>query len=152
MRKSSVVRWAGPEYEEEDGPWYLGKAKEEFHKRRTGQKPTAPPTGEEDPIQWARDCRNVEQDRDSDFGPEDYFEGALRGGIREEEHFDNLRETFLLIFLCLLISVLLYVRTRIVDRIRQDQNEGQQDEQRQADLGVFPPHGDPARDDWAIVR
>ncbi|KAG6920181.1 hypothetical protein DXG01_004950 [Tephrocybe rancida] len=140
------------EYEEEDGPWYLGKAKEEFHKRRNGEQPPAPPNGDEDPIQWARDRRNAEQERDSDFGPEDYFEGALRGGNREDEHFDDLRETFLLVFLCLLISVLLYVRTRIVDRIRRDQNENQQEQQRPADLGVFPPPGDPARNDWAIFR
>ncbi|KNZ74880.1 Sel-1 like protein [Termitomyces sp. J132] len=142
-----------PEYEEEDGPWYLGKAKEEFYKRRTGQQqPPVPPSGDEDPIQWARERRNAEQDRDSDFGPEDYFEGALRG-TREEGHFDDLRETFLLVFLCLLISVLLYVRTRIVDRMRRDQNEGQRDEQRRpADLGVFPPPGDPARNDWMIFR
>lgn len=37
-------------YEEEDGPWYLGKAKEEFHKRQNGQ--AAQRMGdEEDPIQ-----------------------------------------------------------------------------------------------------
>ncbi|KAG6855982.1 hypothetical protein H0H87_008662 [Tephrocybe sp. NHM501043] len=136
---------------EEDGPWYLGKAKEEFHKRRNRQPPPALPAGEEDPIQWARDRRNAEQERDSDFGPEDYFEGALRGGIREEEHFDDLRETFLLVFLCLVISILLYVRTRIVDRMRREQNENQE-QQRPADLGVFPPPGDPARQDWAILR
>ncbi|KAG6902369.1 hypothetical protein C0995_000931 [Termitomyces sp. Mi166 len=140
------------EYEEEDGPWYLGKAKEEFYKRRTGQQPPVPPSGDEDPIQWARERRNAEQDRDSDFGPEDYFEGSLRGGIREDEHYDDLRETFLLVFLCLLISVLLYVRTRIMDRMRRDRNEGQQDEQRPADLGAFPPPGDPARNDWMIFR
>ncbi|KAG6837064.1 hypothetical protein H0H93_015332 [Arthromyces matolae] len=141
-----------PEYEEDDGPWYLGKAKEDFYKRRSGQKSDLPPKGDEDPIQWARERRNAEQERDSDFGPEDYFEGALRGGIREENHFNDLRETFLLVFLCLLISVLLYVRTRIVDRMRRDQNENQQEEQRPADLGVFPPPGDPARNDWMIFR
>jgi len=36
-------------HEEEDGPWYFGKAKEEFHKRRT-QAGNAR-RGEEDPIQ-----------------------------------------------------------------------------------------------------
>lgn len=40
-----------PEYEDEDGPWYLGKAKEEFYKRRAGQQPPVPPSGDEDPIQ-----------------------------------------------------------------------------------------------------
>ncbi|KAG6889928.1 hypothetical protein C0992_003523, partial [Termitomyces sp. T32_za158] len=152
-QQSEVVSQAEekPDYEDEDGPWYLGKAKEEFYKRRTGQQPPVPPSGDEDPIQWARERRNAEQDRDSDFGPEDYFEGALRG-IREEEQLNDLRETFILVFLCLLISVLLYVRTRIVDRMRRDQNEGQQDEQRPANLGVFPPPGDPARNDWMIFR
>lgn len=36
-------------HEEEDGPWYFGKAKEEFHKRR-GQAGNAR-REEEDPIQ-----------------------------------------------------------------------------------------------------
>lgn len=35
--------------EEEDGPWYLGKAKEEFHKRRS--QPVLSRREEEDPIQ-----------------------------------------------------------------------------------------------------
>ncbi|GLB37757.1 putative protein with sel1-like repeats [Lyophyllum shimeji] len=140
-------------YEDEDGPWYLGKAREEFHRRRTGQQPPKHPNEDEDPIQWARERRNAEQERDSDFGPEDYFEGALRGN-REDIEFDDLQETILLVLLCLLISVLLYIRTRIVDRMRRDQNNGQQglDEGRAADQGVFPPPGDPARNDWAILR
>ncbi|KAF8070762.1 hypothetical protein FPV67DRAFT_1488642 [Lyophyllum atratum] len=139
-------------FEEEDGPWYLGKAKEEFHKRRTAQQPPKPPSGEEDPIQWARDRRNAEQERDSDFGPDDYFEGALRGN-REDGDFDDFQETILLVLLCLLISILLYIRTRIVDRTRREQNGGQQDQQgRPADRGVFPPPGDPARNEWAILR
>lgn len=37
-------------YEEEEGPWYMGKAKEEFHRRRTGQ-PEGRRGEEEDPIQ-----------------------------------------------------------------------------------------------------
>jgi hypothetical protein len=40
--------------EEEDGPWYLGKAKEEFRKRRGGQAP--PNRGEDDPIQVRFEC------------------------------------------------------------------------------------------------
>lgn len=140
------------EYEEEDGPWYLGKAKEEFHKRRNSQQTGTPPNDDDDPIQWARDRRNAEQERDSDLGPEDYFEGALRGGNREDVNYDDdLQETILLLFLCLLVSVLLYIRTRMTDRMRRNQNDGQ-DEQRRQDLGVFPPPGDPARNDWAILR
>ena len=37
-------------HEEEDGPWYFGKAKEEFHKRRR-QAGNARRGEEEDPIQ-----------------------------------------------------------------------------------------------------
>jgi SEL1 protein len=59
----------------------------------------------------------------------------------------------LLVLLCLVISVLLYIRTRIVDRLRRDQGRPQeQAEQRQGDGGVFPPPGDPARNEWAILR
>lgn len=140
-------------YEEEDGPWYFGKAKEEFHKRKSGQ---APPVrqGEEDPIQWARERREAERERDSDFGPEDYFEGAMRGGLREEGEVDEFGETMLLVLLCLVISILLYIRTRIVERMRRDQRPAgeQQEPARNGDGGIFPPPGDPARNDWAILR
>lgn len=103
-------------------------------------------------LQWARERRNLEQERDGDLGPEDYFEGATRGGLRDDDE-DEFRETMLLVLLCLVISVLLYVRTRIVDRLRRDQRPAQdQPEQRQANGGVFPPVGDPARNEWAILR
>lgn len=62
----------------------------------------------------------------------------------------------LLVFLCLLISALLYVRTRIVDRLRRvgerDPQQENQEQRRQENLGVFPAPGDPAVDDWAILR
>jgi len=62
----------------------------------------------------------------------------------------------LLVFLCLVISILIYVRTRIVDRMRRDpqQQEGQnqQEQPRANGEGVFPPPGDPARNEWAVVR
>ena len=35
-------------FEEEDGPWYIGKAKEEFRRRKTAR---IDGKGEEDPIQ-----------------------------------------------------------------------------------------------------
>ncbi|KAG5642119.1 hypothetical protein DXG03_003590 [Asterophora parasitica] len=136
--------------EEDNGPWYLGKAKDEFHKRRN--QPQKPQSDEDDPIQWARDRRNAEQERDSDFGPEDYFEGALRGNRERGDEDNDLQETLLLVFLCLLISVLLYIRTRITNRMRRDRNDGQDQQRRQADHGVFPPPGDPARGEWAILR
>ncbi|KAJ2925130.1 hypothetical protein H1R20_g11954, partial [Candolleomyces eurysporus] len=140
--------------EEEDGPWYFGRARDEFHRRKNKQGPSVP-QGEEDPIQWARERRDAERDRDSDFGPEDYFEGALQGGIREDD-VDEFGETMLLVLLCLTISILLYIRTRIVERMRRDQRERQPNENQGQDQGnangVFPPPGDPAREDWAILR
>lgn len=106
--------------------------------------------------QWARERRDAERDRDSDFGPEDYFDGAIRGGNREDVAIDDFGETMLLVLLCLVISILLYIRTRIVERMRREQrNQGQGgDQQGQApngNRGVFPPPGDPARQDWAIL-
>ncbi|KAJ6611281.1 HCP-like protein [Mycena sp. CBHHK59/15] len=133
-------------YGEEDGPWYLGKARDEF-RRRTGSQPARE---EDDPIQWARDRRNAEQDRETDFGPDDYLGGRGEGDA------DEFSDTVLLLLLCLAVSVLIYVRTRIVDRMRRDQ---QQQPQPGVDgngaparaNGVFPPAG-PARDEWAVLR
>ncbi|KAJ7668547.1 hypothetical protein DFH06DRAFT_1182031 [Mycena polygramma] len=138
--------------DEEDGPWYIGKAREEFRKRKDSQ---SAPREEEDPIQWARDRRNAErnaeQDRETEFGPDDYMGGRNEGG-------DDFSDTVLLLLLCLAVSVLIYVRTRIVDRMRRDQ---QQQPQPGADgnanaaaaepNGAFPPPG-PARDEWAVLR
>jgi SEL1 protein len=170
-----------PLVEEDDGPWYMGKAKEQFQKRRRGHSKTR--DEEEDPIQvnifhsrpilfllndlysqWARDRRNAEHERDSDFGPEDDFEGALRGH-RGEEEIDEFAETVLLLSLCLLVSVLFYVRTRVVRAQQQRQQEQEQQGERgddppppppppppQGDGGLFPLPGDPARDEWAVLR
>lgn len=104
-------------------------------------------------LQWARERRDAE--RDSDFGPEDYFEGAIRGGNREDVQMDDFAETMLLISLCIVVSILLYIRTRTVERMRREQrNQGQAGEQQagNGDRGVFPLPGDPARQDWAILR
>ncbi|EGO00684.1 hypothetical protein SERLA73DRAFT_105051 [Serpula lacrymans var. lacrymans S7.3] len=141
---------------EEDGPWYFGKAKEEFHRRRRGQDARA--NEEEDPVQWARDRRNSENERDGDFGPEDYFDGALRGGHRGEEDVDDFAETMLLVALCLAVSILLYVRTRFVERVRREERQqgeegnGQQPAQPPPDLGAFPGPDDPARNEWNILH
>jgi len=142
--------------EEEDGPWYFGKAKEEF-RRRSGQKMAARHRGEEeDPIQWARERREAEREREGDFGPDDYLEGTLRGANREDGEIDEFGETVVLVLLCLVISILLYIRTRIVERMRRDQREqgqaGDQQGRPNVNGGVFPPPGDPARADWAILR
>ncbi|KAJ3715938.1 hypothetical protein DFJ43DRAFT_1101399 [Lentinula guzmanii] len=134
---------------EDEGPWYLGKARDEFHRKRTSQSHA----DEEDPIQWARDRRQAEE-REAEYGREDYLETGLRGGEDDE---DEYSETMLLIMLCVTVSVLIYVRTRIVRRMRHDQQQRQRQEEEAVarapvDNGLFPPPGDPARDDWAIVR
>ncbi|KAJ6593532.1 HCP-like protein [Mycena capillaripes] len=129
--------------DEEDGPWYMGKAKEEFRKRKDSQ---AALREDEDPVQWARERKNAEQDRETEFGSDDYLTG--RG-----DDTDDFSDTVLLMLLCLAVSVLIYVRTRIVDRMRRDQQ--QQQPQPGVDgndaNGVFPPPG-PARDEWAVLR
>lgn len=105
--------------------------------------------------QWARERRDAEREREGDFGPEDYFDGTIRGGNRDDAEVDEFGETMVLVLLCLVISILLYIRTRIVERMRRDQREqGQAGDQAppNGDGGVFPPPGDPARNDWAILR
>lgn len=57
----------------------------------------------------------------------------------------------LLVGLCVVVAILIYIRTRIVERARREQEQQQPGEQRQ-NLGVFPPPGDPARQDWLIWR
>jgi len=137
--------------EGEDGSWYLGKAKEEFRRRR-GKGDSS--RGEEDPIQWARDRRDAERERETDFGQEDYFDGGLRQRDREDIVIDEFSETVLLVLLCIVISLLLYIRTRMVERMRRDQRQ-QQAQNGRAPLnengGVFPP-GDQGRGDWAVLR
>lgn len=130
--------------DEEDGPWYMGKAREEFRKKKGAEAPRE----DEDPIQWARERRNAEQERDAEFGPDDY----LRGDAEPEDFSD----TVLIMLLCLAVSVLIYVRTRIVDRMRRDQQEQQQPRGEgnaapAAANGAFPPPG-PERDEWAVLR
>ncbi|KAF8178592.1 HCP-like protein [Mycena galopus ATCC 62051] len=134
-----------PYLDDEDSPWYIGKAREEFRKRKS----QPPKTEDEDPVQWAVDRRNAEADRDTEFAPDDY----LGGGVDEG---DDFSDTVLLLLLCLAVSVLIYVRTRIVDRMRRDQQ--QQQPQPAGDAapaaganGVFPPPG-PERDEWAVLR
>jgi len=77
-------------------------------------------------------------------------------GHRGEEDMDEFAETVLLLSLCVLVSVLFYVRTRVVRTQQQQrqQQQGEGDNQRppNADGGVFPAPGDPARDEWAILR
>ncbi|KZT23519.1 HCP-like protein [Neolentinus lepideus HHB14362 ss-1] len=146
----------GIEEVDEDEPWYIGKAKEQFNRRRQNRDGQGK-RQEDDPVQWARERRNAESERESDFGPEDYFDASLRGARRGEEEEDEFAETLLLITLCIAVSVLLYIRGRWVERIRREaQGQQQQGGNGQAppaqNQGVFPPPGDAARDDWAILR
>ncbi|KAL0581344.1 ERAD-associated protein [Marasmius crinis-equi] len=136
-------------YEDEEGPWYLGKARDEFRRRRNAQKGDQHAREEEDPIEWAKARRDAERERDSDFGPEDYFEAALRGGHRDEDgDVDEFSDSMLLVLLVLTVSVLIWFRTRMVRRMRHDQQQQQQqqNEQREpgpnppAANGLFPPH------------
>jgi SEL1 protein len=86
------------------------------------------------------------------------FDAALRGGNREVEDGDEFGETMILMVLCLVVSLLLYIRGRWVERLRreeqQQQRQQQQLEQREErNNGLFPPAGEPARgDDWAVAR
>ncbi|KAI0000900.1 hypothetical protein BJV77DRAFT_1057826 [Russula vinacea] len=138
---------------EDDGPWYMGKARDEFNRR---MRDAAVPGDEEDPVQWARNRRNAELDRDSDLGPEDMFDAALRGGNREEEDGDEFVETMILVVLCLIVSLLLYIRGRWVERLRREeqQQRGQLDQHEERENGLVTPPGEPApaRDDWAVPR
>ncbi|KAI0062446.1 HCP-like protein [Artomyces pyxidatus] len=144
---------------EDDGPWYLGKARDEFNRRQRGREA---PGDDDDPVEWARERRNAENERDSDLGPEDFFEAALRGGHRGEEDADEFIETMMLVVLCLVVSLLLYIRGRWVERLRrEDQQQRMQQAQQpvpaapaapQPDGGLFPPPGDPARNEWAVIR
>ena len=104
-------------------------------------------------MQWARERRDADRERESDFGPDDYFDGAGRGRDREEVvAVDEFGETILLILLCLVISVLLYIRTRMVERMRREQREQNGQPPANGNAGLFPPADDQGRGDWAVLR
>jgi len=68
------------------------------------------------------------------------FDAALRGGNREEEDADEFVETMVLVVLCLVVSLLLYIRGRWVERLRrEEQQRRRQLEQREEpyDDGLF---------------
>jgi SEL1 protein len=153
----------------DDDHWYLGKAKEDRERRLKGRKGeldgpeqgSLPGEGanvdqnnvrDEDPIQWARDRRDAEEGT-GDFGPEDYFDAATRGRRNADEDGNEFLETMFLVMLCALVSGLLYLRGRWVERRRrEDQDEVAQGGNPAQNAGLFPPEGDPARDDWAVLR
>lgn len=149
--------------DDEDGLWYIGKAKEDFKRRQQGG--SGGPNDVDDPVQWARDRRHAENnDRDSDFGPDDFFEGGMRGGHRVEEDVDEFAETMLLVFLCIAVSTLLFIRGRWMERVRRELNQQPRDDQQNNNNGavqqgagegggLYPPPGDvAARNDWNVVR
>ncbi|THH01341.1 hypothetical protein EW026_g1344 [Hermanssonia centrifuga] len=148
--------------DEDDGNWYIGKARENFNRRRQHQDTREIGQDPDDPVQWARERRRAESEREGDFGPDDYFDGAMRGGYRGEEDVDEFAETMLLVVLCLTVSGLLYFRGRWVERLRREEQRRQQQQPQQNGVaqgpqpqpqgGLYPPPGDPARDNWAILR
>jgi hypothetical protein len=107
--------------------------------------------------QWARDRRNAELDRDSDLGPEDMFDAALRGGHRGgNDGGDEFVETMILVVLCLIVSLLLYIRGRWVERLRREEQQQRQqmelEQREERDEVLLRPPGDLARDNWAVPR
>jgi len=154
------------EYPDEyDDGWFVGKGK---HK---GKNPQVRDHEEEDAVkvgchiprqpprlltryflrhQWARDrkSRENDRDRDMDFGPEDYFDGALRGNReRGDEGEDEVAETMLLISLVVMVAGLFYLRNRWVERLRRDEEERRRRQQP-------PPPGPPGpvADGWVVLR
>ena len=105
--------------------------------------------------QWARERRQAEADREGDFGPEDYFDSVTR---RRDDDEDDFAETMLLVVVCIMVSALIYVRGRWVERIRREaqqqeqQQEQQQQQQQQGADGQAPAPaprlGDPPQLDW----
>jgi SEL1 protein len=83
----------------------------------------------------------------------------MRGGHRGEEEVDEFGETMILVALCLMVSVLLYVRTRLVERMRREHeapapgnDDGQQQQQGQPQGQAIPPAGDAVRDGvWGAI-
>jgi SEL1 protein len=89
-----------------------------------------------------------------DFGPEDYFDGALRGNRERGEEDDELAETMLLMSLVVMIAGLFYLRNRWVERLRRDEEERRRRQQDQAQGGMPPPPPgppEPVADGWAVL-
>ncbi|GJJ08477.1 hypothetical protein Clacol_002695 [Clathrus columnatus] len=135
---------------DEDEQWHFGKAKEDqesgtkIKQTELNDRGITSGNDDDDPVQWARDRKGTEDT--GDFGPEDYFEAATRGRGDTQDS-DEFVETMFLILLCILVSGLIYLRGRWVERQRRENNNPPPE-----DGGLFPPQGDPARQDWAILR
>lgn len=136
---------------EDDGPWYFGKAREQFDQRRRGHGSGAQ-YDEDDHVQFARDRRLAEEERDSDWGPEDYFDGAMRGGRREggpNPRDEEFIETMAIAGLVFAVAGLIWLRRRAYRGVRRLQEEEEREDRQR---GLFPAPEDPARQDWAVMR
>ncbi len=78
------------------------------------------------------------------------FDAALRGGHRGEEEQDEFVETMILVVLCLIVSLLLYIRGRWVERLRREeqQQRRQLEHREERENGLLLRPEEPARDDW----
>ncbi|KAG8849983.1 ERAD-associated protein [Tulasnella sp. 330] len=144
--EKSLTLWGLPSDEASDDHWYLGRAKEEFKKRWSGNHQGQLDSGnvgedgkidesggyvdDDDPVQWARDRKReelerlqAEHDADGGFGPDDYFDGATnRPGSREGiERDDTLDDLIFMAVLFGILGVLIFMRTQYVARLEQQQ-------------------------------
>lgn len=78
----------------------------------------------------------------------------MRGGHRGEEEVDQFIETMVLVLLCVSVSVLLYIRSRWVERLRREEQQRQEvaaqgnGVARPPAGGLYPPPRDPPREQW----
>ena len=89
-----------------------------------------------------------------DFGPEDYFDGALRGNRERGGEDDELAETMLLMSLVVMIAGLFYLRNRWAERLRREEEERRRRQQDRAHGGMPPPPPgppEPVVDGWAVL-
>ena len=124
----------------DDDHWYLGKAREEFAKRwrgRRGSKHDRKTVDEssntdnqdafeaDDPVQWAKDQKDAEVERAraeqeayerGDFFSGDFLAPGDPRPRRYEDPSEEFWETMFLVFICIMISCLIYVRGRYVAR------------------------------------
>ncbi|CAE6466148.1 unnamed protein product [Rhizoctonia solani] len=84
---------------------------------------------DEDPVKWGRQRgQELERERgeqDMDYLPEDFFDGmtARRQNQDGEDDDDDFLETIFLVLLCALISGLVYLRGRYVQRQQREEQE-----------------------------
>lgn len=113
--------------------------------------------------QWARERRQaLNNELEGDFGPEDYFDGAMLGGTRGGEMpQEEMTEILFLFGILAVVTVLMIVRQRLVERIRRQEAEiarleGGVDAVRQHIQAQPPapaafPQPDPPAEDWHML-